>query len=67
MNSTSLSTGMGYQIAWADTEALPGRVKEEPYKFYFNDSQVVLKASLITWFPSSLLITHSSEGRTTDI
>jgi len=48
MNSTSLSTGMRHHTVWAPTEALPGRVKEEPYKFYFNDSQVVLKASLIT-------------------
>ena len=35
--------------------------------FYFNDSQVVLKASPITWLLPSLLRTHLSKGGTKDI
>jgi hypothetical protein len=39
----------------------PHVMAHNPY--YFDDSQVVLKASPFTWFSPSIIITHSSQGR----
>jgi hypothetical protein len=71
MNSMSVNVGLP-MVARApsrqDVLYEPVPVEPMPHNpYYFDDSQIVLKASQITWHPPSLLITHLSKGRRKDI
>jgi hypothetical protein len=74
MNSLSPSVGLHMPARATDlrdilyasepVEVVPP-IPRNPY--YFDDSQIVLKACQTTWLPPSLQITHSSKGRRKDI
>jgi len=48
-------------------EAKKGADLAREHPFYFEDSQVVLKASQSAWFHPSLLINHLPKGKKPDI